>query len=89
MDVISKTVQYFNPEQAPVMACDQPLFAITKQIQWISPNSYGEDLYVIMLGGLHLEMTAWKGLGKWLDSSGWTAALVHADIATPGKAYSC
>ena len=73
--------------QTPVMACDQSLFAILKQIRWISPNSYGEDLYVIMLGGLHIEMTAWKALGKWLDSSGWTSALVQADIAT-GKADS-
>ena len=34
MDVISKAVQYFNmlnPEQTPVMACDEPLFDITKQ----------------------------------------------------------
>ena len=70
------------------MACDQPLFDITKNIQWISPNSYGEDLYVIMLGGLHIVMAAWKALGKWLDNSGWTAALVQDDIATPGKADS-
>ena len=49
--VISKAVQYLNPGQTPVMACDQPLFAITKEIQWISPNSYGEDFYVIMLAG--------------------------------------
>ena len=39
-----------------------------------------------MLGGLHIVMAAWKALGKWLDSSGWTAALVQDDIATPGKA---
>ena len=32
-------VQYLNTGQTPVMACDQPLFDITKQIQWISPNS--------------------------------------------------
>ena len=63
-------VQYLNPGQTLVMACDQPLFDIAKQIQWISPNSYGEDLYVIMLGALHIEMAAWKALGKWLDSSG-------------------
>ena len=88
MDVISKAVQYLNLGQTPVLACDQPLFAIKKQIQWISPNSYGEDLYVIMLGGLHIEMTALKALGKWLYSSGWTAALVQADITTPGKADS-
>ena len=74
--------------QPPVMACDQPLFDITKKIQWISPNSYREDLYVIMLGGLYIVIAAWKALGKWLDSSGWTAALVQDDIATPGKADS-
>ena len=80
-------VKYLNPGQTPVMACDQPLFDIAKQIQWISPDSYGEDLDVIMLGGLHIEMAAWKALGDgWLDSSGRTAALVQDDIATPGKA---
>ena len=85
MDVISKAVQYLNPGQTAVMACDQPFFDITKQIQWISPNSYGEDWYFIMLSGLYIVMIAWKALGKWLDSSGWTAVLVQADIATPGK----
>ena len=70
------------------MACDQPLFDITKKIQWISPNSFGEDLYVIMLGGLYIVMAAWKALGKWLDSSGLTACLVQDDIATPVKADS-
>ena len=84
-DVISKAVQYLNPGQAPVMACDQPLVDITKQIQWISPNRYEEDLYVMYV---HIEITTWKALGKWLDSSGLTAALVQADIATPGKADS-
>ena len=33
MDVISNAVQYLNPEQTSVMACDQTLFAIAKQIQ--------------------------------------------------------
>ena len=41
-----------------------------------------------MLGGLHIEMTAWKTPGKWVDSSGWTAAIVQADIETPGKTDS-
>ena len=39
-----------------------------------------------MLAGLYIDMKAWKALGKWLDSSEWTAALVQADIATHGKA---
>ena len=51
-------------------------------------SCYGEDLYVIILGGLYIVMAAWKALGKWLDSSGWTACLVQDDIATPVKADS-
>ena len=49
------------------MSCNQALFAIAEQIQWVSPKSYGEDLYVIMLGRLHIEMTAWEALGKGWD----------------------
>ena len=33
-------------------------------------------------------MKTWKALGEWLENSGWTAALVQADIATHGKADS-
>ena len=50
------------------------------------PDIYGEDKYVVMMGGLHIEMAALKVLGDWLQNSGWTRALVRADITTPGKA---
>ena len=39
-----------------------------------------------MFGGLHIEMTAWKAVGTWMDGSGWTAALTQAEVATSGKA---
>ncbi len=39
-----------------------------------------------MLGGLHTEMAIMKCLGDWLQESGWTNALVQANIASPGKA---
>ena len=35
-----------------------------------------------MLGGLHIKMAAFKLLGDWLDGSGWTSALVAAEVAT-------
>ena len=41
-----------------------------------------------MLSGLHIKKTAWKALGRWLNSSGWTTALVQAEITTPGKVCS-
>lgn len=86
MRVIKDAVQHVNPGQVPVIAMDQPLFAIAKQIQWEFPDLYGEDKYIVMMGGLHIEMAALKMLGKWLEDSGWTAALVQANITTSGKA---
>ena len=88
MDRVKETVAYLNPDQTPVIAADQPLYAMAKQIQWLWPNQYGEDKYVIMFGGLHIEMAALKSIGTLLQSSGWTGALVEADLATPGTAES-
>ena len=41
-----------------------------------------------MFGGLHIEMTALTTLGDWLQGSGWTHALVQAEITTAGTADS-
>ena len=40
----------------------------------------------MMLGGLHIEMVILNMLGKWLDGSGWSSALVEAGVATSGRA---
>lgn len=86
MDIARATTQFLNPGQTPVLAVDQPLFAIAKQIQWEWPLLYGD--MVIMFGGLHLEMAGFKILGDLLKDSGWTGALAEAEIATPGTADS-
>ena len=44
--------------------------------------------FIVMFGGLHIEMAAFKTIGNLLDSSGWTGALVQANVATPGTAES-
>ena len=45
-------------------------------------------MFIIMFGGLYLEKALWTALGDFLTSSGWTAALTDANIATSGKAES-
>ena len=65
MNVVNDVVQHLNPGQTPVIAMDQPLFALAKQIQWSMPETHGEDRYVVMFGGLHIEMAAFKALGEW------------------------
>ena len=59
----NQTVTFLNPGQTPVIAADQPLFAIAKQIQWSWPDTYGEEKFIIMIGGLHIELAALRTLG--------------------------
>ena len=64
------------------------MYTIAKQIQWKWPEIYGEEKFVIMLGGLHIEKAALSTVGDYLKGSGWTSALVQADVATLGTADS-
>ena len=52
LDVIKAAIEHVNP-QIPVLTVDQPLYAKLKLIQWKIPDIYGEDKFVIILGGLH------------------------------------
>ena len=70
MGLIKSTVEYLNPTQKPVIAADQPLYALAKEMQWTWPDTHGEQKCVLMLGGLHIEMSAFKTLGDWLNGSG-------------------
>ena len=72
MDVVKSAVVHLNAGQTPVLTFDQPHFTLAKQIQWKWPDKYGEEKFVVMFGGLHIEMTAlvtgWKvvdGLKHW------------------------
>ena len=78
---------FLNPGQIPVIAADQPLFALAKQIQWQWPE-YGEDKFIIMFGGLHVEMAALRSIGTLLESSGWTSAITESGVASSGTADS-
>ena len=66
MVVVQRTIQDINPSQVPVITADQTVYALLKQIQWKYPNMFGEDSFVIMIGGLHLEMTMLAVLGLML-----------------------
>ena len=37
---------------------------------------------------IEIEMSAFRTIGEWLEDSGWTSALVEADITSPGTADS-
>ena len=88
MDVQRQAIQFHIPGQIPVTTFDQPLFALAKIVQWQFPTTYGEEKYVVMLGGLHTEMALWNVLGDLLEGSGWTSALTEAELTSAGTAQS-
>ena len=66
MDKVRDTVAFLNPGQTHVICADQPLYALAKQIQWHWPEKYGEDKFVLVFGGLHIEMAAFSSIGNLL-----------------------
>ena len=44
--------------------------ALAKCVQWKLPDTHGEKVHVIMLGGLHTEMALWNTLGDVWEGSG-------------------
>ena len=59
-----------------MVVVDQPLYAIGKTIQWTFPEKFGEDIFVVLLGGLHIEMALWSTIGDMMQGAGWVEALV-------------
>lgn len=88
MDVLRQAKTFLNANQIPVITVDQPLFALAKMVQWKWPASHGEQGYVVLLGGLHIEMALWSVLGDLLAGSGWTTALSETKVASFGVADS-
>ena len=88
MDVVGKAVEIINPEQVSIITLDQPLYTLAKHIQWSWPDTYSENHFVVIFGGLQIEMTIIKILSDLPQGSGWTASLVQADIVSTGATDS-
>ena len=80
MELVRKTTRYLNPHQIPLLVVDQPLYDLSKKMQWTFPETFGEDKFVVMLGGLHIEMALWATMGDILRGSGWCEALAEAGL---------
>ena len=45
-------------------------------------------LVIVIFGGLHIEIAAFRTIGDWLQNSGWVSALSQANVASAGTAES-
>lgn len=58
INTVKSSIEILNPGQTPVITCNQPLPAVPKKIQWQWPETQSEKNFVVLLGGLRIEMTA-------------------------------
>lgn len=67
MDVVRQALEILNPGRIPIITLDRPLYAVAKQTQWSWPATHGEDHFIVMFVGFHIEMAALKVLGNLLE----------------------
>ena len=84
MDIISRTIEYLNPGQTVVDVCDQPVYALTKELQFKKPDVFGADKYFSLLGGLHIELCLLTIHGELIKGSGLHEILVNSDLSIIG-----
>ena len=70
MSINRKITNFLNTSQTPLDVCDQPVYALTKTIQWRFPTEFGMESYFSLLGGLHIEQSILMIHGKLIDGSG-------------------
>ena len=76
-----------NTGQTPVLTVDQPLYAIAKKIQWTCPEEYGDRQFVVMMGGLHIEMVMLNVIGDFLEGNGLVHVMTSENVTTEGRAF--
>ena len=75
MHIQKMITEHLNAGQVPVR------HLISHYLHWPNacsgkwPEIYGEEIFLVMFGGLHIELALWKTIGDFLENSGWTAAL--------------
>ena len=67
----------------------QPLYDLAKKNQWTFPDFLEKDRFVVLLGGLHIEMALWSTLGDLILGSGWPESLKDAGIVNSLAAGMC
>lgn len=70
MDIVKTTVNILKPGQIPVLTCDQSLYTLAKTFSVAGQTTYGKDRFIVMLCGLHIEVTSLNVLGDLPEDNG-------------------
>ena len=77
-----KAVEALNPGQTPVDVSDQPVYALTKEVQYRFAEEFHD--YFAMFVGLHIEQCLLKIHGQLIAGNGLPEVLNQCSLATTG-----
>ena len=77
-----KCTEIINPGQTPVDCNDQPVFALTKELQFRFPNM--SQNHFLLFGGLHIEKSLLVLHGQRIKASGLMEILNNLKTSTIG-----
>ena len=84
MNIIKNTIHYINPNQVPVDISDQPVYALSKEVQLRYHSVFGSSQYVCVLGDFHIEHTNLLIHGELIKGHGLEAVLEKNNFSTKG-----
>ena len=88
MSINRKITNFLNTSQTPLDVCDQPVYSLTKTIQWRFPTELGMESNFSLLGGLHIEQSILVIHGKLIDGSGLREILNTNELSIIGTSVA-
>ena len=70
--------------KTPVDVYDQPVYALTKQIQWRFANEFGNSKYFFLFVGFHIEKASLVVYGASIKGSGLEKLLGQSNLSISG-----
>ena len=85
IEVIKSAVDLLNLGQVTVDVSDQPVYALSKQIQILYPDQFGPGFYFPMFGGLHIEKVLLVIHGQLIEGSGLSELMDVSNLSVSGS----
>ena len=70
IEIVERTTQLLNPGQICVHESDQPVYKLSKELQWRFPDRFGHDKYFCLFVSLHLAKSILLLCGSLIKGSG-------------------
>ena len=84
IEITKAAVALLNPDQVVVDVSDQPVYAMSRQLQQYFPEEFGPGKYFPMFGGLHIEKLLLEIHGQLIDGSGLSELIDVSNVSISG-----